>query len=514
MEQRRFRYLISSLVALVVLQMQAEARQLPRLVVCITVDQLRSDYLRELEPMMGQGGIRLMLERGKVYENVDFPLYQINSASATASIFTGVYPGIHGIEAPTVYLRGKGRMQSPLWDEAYQGSYTRDALSPRAVLANTLGDRLKEASGGTSLVYSVAPDAEVAIVSAGALADGAYWLDSQIGAWSSTSYYPPMPAPLEHYNRSSEGPNKRLVSGNVVWKPLRTYSDPVVTFSARSKSFSYRYQAKDILRYKHSALVNEEVTALALRLLEHAGYAERKSPGLLAISYTAAPQTSEELSAEDVDTYIRLDAEVAKLLQGLDKEIGLKNCLVGLSGTGYTSYHRSVSSGKALRSISTERLKALTNMFLTATYGPGDWVEHNRLGRLYLNRQLLENKKLSLERIQQEVADFLRKADGLAEVTPQYAIRNGSATPDLQHVSRSVHHRYEADVYWSLLSGWSIEEELDSSLWRSVSTVPSPFILMGGDILPQTFNYPVRDVRDIVRVICSILRIRPPNSIY
>lgn len=516
MEQRRFRILLSSLVALVALQVQAEAQQLPRLVVCITVDQLRSDYLEELAPLMQENGLKQMMQEGRLYRDIQFPLYQPSSASTSATIHTGTYPRLHGIESSSVYLRSRSRSQSVLWDEAYQGDYTRDTYSPTALLVSSLGDRLKDASQGTSLVYSLAPDAEAAIVAAGRMGDGAYWIDNAIGAWSSTSYYPKMAAPLDQYNRSSSGPNKRLLAG-LVWKPQRSYQTPEVSFAHRDKSFLYRYQGvESVSRFKQSALVNEEVTNFALQVIEHVGYEQRRSPGLLALSYTAQPHGSGELEAEVVDTYLRLDTDIKRLLVALDRKVGLHNCLIAITGTGYTTYQPYIPSRKGdqpnSRRISVERLTALTNMFLTAAYGPGEWIESNRNGRLYLNRKLIESRKLSLPTIQYNVADFLRSSDGLAMALSldELTSRND---PVSQQLSRSIHVRYAADVYWSVLPGWEIEEASSHPQLRPVSlAVSSPLILWRGGGLLREFDYPVVEATDIVKAICSILRIRPPNA--
>ncbi len=513
MENKRFRLLLSSLVALMAIQMQAEAQQLPKLVVCISVDQLRSDYLRELEPMMGEGGLKHILHQGRVWDQVQFPLYQLNAASATASLHTGVYPNIHGVESPEVYLPKESRRQLVFEDKAYLGNYTRDSFSPRALLARTLGDRLKEASEGTALVYSVAPTVEQAIAGAGELADGAYWLDARIGSWATSNYYPQMLHSLESYNRSEQGPNKRLLSG-IQWKPLRSYTRPSISYSDWSKRFNHRYTASDVKRFVSSGLVNEEVTNLALKILEGAGYAERKSPGLLSIAYTAQPQGRGELESEDVDTYLRLDVELNRLLKALDKHIGLQNCLLTLSGTGYNNYqiYRDSKSARLKRSFSVARITALANMYLTALHGQGAWISDNRNGRLYLNRKLIESKKLDVVRLQREVADFLTSAEGMAHAVARVDL-GASADERLQRILRTVHPRYEADVYWEVLPNWDIEDIKDNVLLSPRSeAIPSPFIVMGRGISPTREPLPQIDVRDVVRIICSHLRIRPPNN--
>lgn len=517
MEQRRLKLFISSLVALVGLQLQAETRPLPRLVVCIAVDQLRSDYLQELQPLMTDSGFRLMLKQGQYIENVDFPIYQINTASAVASIFTGTYPEVHGIESPSVYDRGIGKVRPLMWNEKYQGVYTKDKYSPQALLTGTLGDRFKEASSGASLVYSVAPNVEAALVSAGLFADGAYWIDSQIGSWATTSYYPQMLPRLSHYNHSGEGPSKRLIAGAYHWKPLREYKHRGVSFSSISQGFSYRYRETDVLEFKQSALVNEEVTNVALQVLGTAGFETKNAPGLISLTYSVASSTASELSVEEVDTYIRLDVEIERLLQELDLRIGLSNCFICLSGTGYTSYiPTDFAREKDERKISIDRLTALSGMYLTARYGSGDWIQNNANGRIYLNKNLIDSRNLSLSRIRGDLADFVRLADGISDAQSIEHIRANSTSKVWKRVGRSIHSRHEADIYYILRPGWTAREQEHNPQLQLISTaISSPCILMGGGLVAGGLEIKaIREVTDIARVICSILRIRPPNGVH
>lgn len=517
MEQKPLRYLLTSLVVLAAIQMQAQAQQLPRLVVCITVDQLRSDYLQELEPLMEQEGLRRLLSQGRVYPEVKFPLTAPDAASATATIFTGTYPETHGIERSSIFVRKIGRSQSIFWDEAYLGNYTRETYSPRALLVNTLGDRLKEASDGEALVYGIAPEAEQALSSTGILADGAFWIDNKVGAWASSSFYGLMPKYIERYNRSEEGLNKRLTTDKLSWTPLRHHITPSIAYGDWGRSFSYTYQGSDIYPLKQSPLINEEVTSLALKLIEEGGYERRKSPGLLSLSYTASPTNGSELGAEEVDSYLRLDREIARLLRGLDRRFGLGNCLITLSGTGYTtSVQKPPRASKLRRAFGLGRASALVNMYLSALYGQGAWVETLLEGRIYLNHKLAEQRGIALADLQRETASVLRQMEGVASATTADRLRQADGlSGEKLRLRRSVHNRQMADVYWRILPAWQIEELQRSPRLNAYSTaISSPFIIMGAGVHPKAFDYPVVEARDIVRAICSVLRIRPPNEAY
>ena len=63
----------------------AQTAVVPRLVVGISIDQLRSDYLNAFMPLYGEGGFKRLLEQGQVYSNVQYQHVPIDRASAIAS---------------------------------------------------------------------------------------------------------------------------------------------------------------------------------------------------------------------------------------------------------------------------------------------------------------------------------------------------------------------------------------------------------------------------------------------
>ena len=63
------------------LHAQEKINYAPRLVVNITVDQLRSDYLEAFSPLYGNGGFKRLLKEGLVYDNASYPFSTIDRAS-------------------------------------------------------------------------------------------------------------------------------------------------------------------------------------------------------------------------------------------------------------------------------------------------------------------------------------------------------------------------------------------------------------------------------------------------
>ena len=90
------RKLISSLMAILVVTNLEAQQHAPKLVVCITVDQLRGDYIEYFYNTFGERGFKRLMNEGVVYNNIRFEFSNLDEASAFATLFTGSNPSYHG----------------------------------------------------------------------------------------------------------------------------------------------------------------------------------------------------------------------------------------------------------------------------------------------------------------------------------------------------------------------------------------------------------------------------------
>ena len=153
----------------------------PKLVVTITVDQLRGDYLQYFSPTFGERGFKRLLNEGLVYHQMQYDFPNVNQASAVATLYTGTYPYTHNITGNKKYDFESKRELPIIYDKDYIGNYTSENFSPLALTASTIGDELKVASGGKSDVFSIAPNAQASLLSVGRYANAAFWLDDYNG---------------------------------------------------------------------------------------------------------------------------------------------------------------------------------------------------------------------------------------------------------------------------------------------------------------------------------------------
>jgi arylsulfatase A-like enzyme len=511
---------ISSLIAiLVVTNLQAQ-QQAPKLVVYITVDQLRGDYLEYFQHTFGENGFKRLMNEGTVYHNLQFEFSSVDQASAFATLFTGTNPCNHGITGNQFYDFEYLREVSTLFDADYLGNFTRDNYSPKKLLAATIGDELKIASKGRSEVYAVAPDAESAILSAGHAADGAFWIDNFNGKWATTTYYKSVPWYVEKYNNGLESLPARMET--LIWQP----SMPVEQYRAlpyvqEKALFNYSFKAKTVdcfPRIKTSPFGNKEVNRLVSQFLEYGAFGTRSCPDMLAVTFYAGNyygNQAKEYTCEIQDTYYQLDRDIEQLLNTIDKKAGLKNTLVVLSGTGYFKSEEEYPDGMQLAGgeFHPKRCTALLNMYLMAIYGQKEWVKGYYNNQIYLNRKVIEEEKLDLAAFQQKAAEFIAEFSGVTRVVTDMTLRSGTWNEEMSDLHYGTYYKGRGDLIISLQPGWVINYETSREKITHTrnNAVQTPLVFMGNGIRPQ---HVYREIyaTEIAPTVTHILRIRPPNS--
>ena len=171
----------------------------PRLVVLLVVDQLRSDYLERFRDQY-EGGLQWLLEHGAVFLESAYRHSATVTAAGHATISTGMHPSSHGIVGNSWREAARGQVYS-VEDASYPPiGGPGEGRSPRNLLADTLGDRLKALHSGAR-VYSVSTKDRSALLLAGKQADGAFWFQPECGCLVTSSYYgDALPAWVEAFN--------------------------------------------------------------------------------------------------------------------------------------------------------------------------------------------------------------------------------------------------------------------------------------------------------------------------
>ena len=178
----------------------------PRLVLQITVDQLRGDFITRYEKRLGAGGFRYLLDNGVYYTNAHYQHANTETIVGHASLATGTVPAAHGMVGNIWFDRELGRQVYNIEDPDYhllsadadvdssteidptQRAAKADGRSPNAILSSTFGDELSLHFGGKSKVFGVSVKDRGAVAMAGH-AGKAFWFSKAGGAFVTSSYY-------------------------------------------------------------------------------------------------------------------------------------------------------------------------------------------------------------------------------------------------------------------------------------------------------------------------------------
>ena len=452
----------------------------PRLTVVAVVDGMTTENLNLLRPYWQQGGMRTMSEEA-FQTTIAYPHLVYGGNETTATLMTGVTPERHGYTMDACFLRSDRQIHPMLEDETVHGIGTSLHLSPKALLAPTLTDRMK-LQYPEAKIYAVGITPETTILLAGHAANACCWLDTESQQWvASAAYTEGLTTAAFEQNQS--GRIATLAARQ--WTPrmdMLAYSAP--TPQEMKKGFAY--EVNSILA--HAPEANTLVIELALAIQQSRKLGTDATPDMLMLQLnTLSPkaETDKIASAEQEDMYLRLNQDLGFLMEQLDRRIGRSNyqiLLVGRPVLG-TSEQAMNDIHMPVQPFNADRAAALTATYLMALYGHERWVDGTYGQAIYLNRTLIEQKRLSLETIQRQVANFLMDFEGVQIAMPGYeAVR-------YPLLGTSISKRHIGDVLFLLQPGFRLMQDEKHAVDRVIDENPlSPLLLWSGTLRPMPQN--------------------------
>ena len=493
----------------------------PRLVVGIMIDGLQQKHVNELWHHLGTGSLKMIIEDGTTLNHVRYNIVSAGNASDVATVMTGTTPKYHGVAGNRFFNRRTSREESILHDSNQVGIGTTHTFSAHNLLASTIVDELVLSNAGRSRAHVVAIEPEVAIMLGGHTARSVAWIDDVFTRWITTGYY------SEGLSRHADRMNIDRTFANIAdtrWQPFFSPSSYTWNFAGANRGFDHRPSTRrersasqTILRNTPAA--NTLVTELAMRLIREERLGRGTHTDMLMLQYTV--RTPNEMfssvkSMEKEDMYIRLDQEIKRLVERIRWDVGIENTLIfvfsNISGT-HTPLelgNNQIPSGY----FNANRAIALLNTYLMAVYGQERWVEGYSGKNIFLNRRLIEEKRLNLQEIQQRTADFMVEFEGVraAFTAPQILNQPLSNDRDAVNIRNSFHKRSGGDVVISLLPGWLEVDNANNPIGETTSTnTEVPVYFYGWRIPAQRINR-VLDITDIAPTLSFILGIPFPNA--
>lgn len=449
----------------------------PRLTVVAVVDGLTTENLTLLRPYWQVGGLRTLSEEA-FQTAVAYPHLVYGGNETTATLVTGVTPDRHGYSMDRYFLRRDRMTHDMLTDESVRGIGTPLQLSARALLSQTMTDKMRLRYPAAK-IYAIGIHPETGILLAGHAANACCWIDSPTQQWvASAAYSEGLPSAAFEQNK-----NGRIATlAARQWTPrmdILTYTAP--TEKERKKGFVYN--VADVLMQAPEA--NTLVIELALEIQKTENLGMDATPDMLMLELnTLSPNAGSDYiaSAEHEDMYLWLNQDLGFLMEQLDRRIGRENyqiLLVGRPVLGIDAQSLS-DINMPVQTFNADRAAALTGTYLMALYGHERWVDGAYGQSIYLNRTLIEQKRLSLETIQRQVANFLMDFEGIQTAMPAY---EASRYP---LINASLCKRHTGDVVFMLEPGWQLMQDDKHAVDFVVDDNPtSPVMLWSGTIRPM-----------------------------
>lgn len=458
------RYLTAILFAFSATGQAQSLQPAPKLVVSITIDQLRTDYIEAFSPFYGQNGFRKLLSQGRVYEAASYPFTPVDRASAIASISTGTSPYYNSIVGTQWLNRSTLRPVACVDDNKY-------TVSPAKISTSTIGDELKVASNGNALVYSLASNKDAAVLSAGHAVDGAVWIDDRSGVFTTSNYYP-------------DKGRKWLNAYKSIYSQR--------TEDEATKNIAIVHAAKECVLA--NSMGKDNVT------------------DLLCITLSAKGKSATNWQFDMESIYRKLDSVLGELISGIETNVGKQNVLFFITSTGYTDEDKTDYAKFRIPTgtFYINRTANLMNIFLGAIYGQGHYVESCFHNEIYLNHKLIEQKRIGLGEVLNRCQEFLIQNAGVRDVYTTTRLLSGGN--DILKIRNGHNPAISGDIIIEVASGWQLYNEDNQEKYISrVSFVPFPIIVYGAGTKAERINAPVT-VDRIAPTIAKAIRIRAPNA--
>ena len=541
---RKSLWLIVAVWLAVYSSLYAQEANSPKLVLQITVDQLRGDLPFRYQENFTDGGFKLLMNSGVWYTDAHHPHYVTETVVGHATLATGTYPSEHGMVGNNWYDTNAGKFVYSVRDENYpiltpEGSEPQEGAgsSPNTLLAPTLSDQIYEASGGASKVFSVSVK-DRAAVAMGGKKGKAFWYSTANGKFvSSTYYYQEYPEWVNDVNQQQLAnqyheqswelllPKRKYV--NKKRRPKEdVYIDKIEEFNQKfphnfgDSSSKYFYQLLTL------SPIGDMLTArFAKELIENEQLGEDDVTDYLSISFSSTDRIGHMFgpnSLESEDQIIRLDGILADLFSFVDQQVGLDQTLVVLSadhGVTPCAYEQLRDNKEAIE-FYFERLVPTveSESMLMSEFGAGT----GQLVRLYyypfifLNHDFIKERDLPLAEVTGAVASAITTLPGVRKAIPVEQILAGNAegVNDFDRIQRSIHPSRAGDIFIdvddnAVLRHFRGTECANHSTPHENNThVPVAFLASGNQ------NQIDREIStvDIVPTICEIIGIKAPEK--
>ena len=525
----------------------------PKLILQITVDQLRGDMPAAYIDRMGKGGFKYLLNKGVVYKDAHHNHANTETIVGHSTLATGALPAVHGMignvwfddklqrlvynveDAKFPLLSADAGVNQKTEIDPTQRTAKSSGRSPSNIQVSTFSDELMISSNGKAKVFGVSVKDRGAISMAGHMGK-AFWFSKKSGEFvTSEYYYDKYPEWVSTWNEAK--PTKKY--NQATWQLSQEQQGYVFAkqddqawetkFPGFGRTFPHQYG--DMKNgYFNTFLTlspaGDELTLdFAKAVVNNEQLGQDNITDYLSVSFSSTDYVSHIFgpsSLEAEDNMLRLDRTIADLLKFIDKKVGLDNTLIVLSADhGAAEVPAYLSSlGMNTDVVAPKNWdKAPSMKTLKKQFGLDTALIKSYFHPyIYLDRDLIARRKLSLEQVQKAVATEVSKFDGVALAVTSTDIESGRTPQDYLHTLVANNHskNRSGDIYIVLeahrfvadMEGLSVAST-HGSPWGYDTFVP---LVFAGFNIDDDIIYQRVSTTDIAVTLSAILGIKAPSG--
>lgn len=444
----------------------------PKLVVGIVVDQMRNDYIDRFWNKYGDDGFKRLVNNGYRFKNAHFNYVPTYTGPGHASVYTGTTPAIHGIVGNNWYDKTLDTSVYCAEDTTVESVGTLDnagMMSPHRMTVTTIADENRLATQMRGKTIGIALKDRGAILPAGHTANAAFWFHGKDeGRWISSNFYMDnLPQWVVDFNNSGTA-ESYFKTWNTLY-PIETY----VESGSDMNKFEGGYKGKESATFPYDlqklradnnnfellkavAFGNDLTTDFALAAIEGEKLGQGDETDFMTLSYSSTDYVGHNFgvnSKEIQDTYLRLDKNIAELLQYLDTTVGKDEYIVFL-----TADHAAVDVPAYLDSLKipagyfdSRGFRGRIDSLVQKEYGNKKLIKNISNNQLFFNHQLLGEMNININDFQKKLANYIMEQDNIYRVYTREQILNSAYTKGMDAlIKNGFNHKRSGDLIYVL----------------------------------------------------------------
>ncbi len=501
----------------------------PRLVVGIMVDQMRWDYLYRFYDRYGQNGFKRLMREGTSCENTMIPYAQTVTAAGHSCVYTGSVPAIHGIMGNEWYDKQLKRHVYCAEDPTVKivGAEKGEPMSPANLWTNTICDELRLATNFQSKVIGIAIKDRGGILPAGHSANAAYWYDGSTGNWITSTYYMnQLPAWVDQFNQKKYVDSFYQNDWNTLY-PLHTYTQSDSDNVSYEGKFSWEKapvfphelksrMGKDYGSIRSTPYGNSFTELFAERAIRSEKLGKDAVTDFLAISFSSPDYVGHQFgpnSVEIEDVYLRLDRDLAKLLNYLDQEVGKGQYTVFLTADHAVAHVPGFLEKNRMPGKSVSGNIADLNNELEKKFKVKNLVQASANYQLYLNDSVIEAGSLDKGNIKEYLISYINKLPEVLLAFDNEEVSEANLPTEVKEMFlKGYNTKRGGDIQVVLKAGYFYGGKTGTTHGSfNPYDAHIPLLWMGWGIRAGKLNRETY-MTDIAPTLAALLRIQMPNG--